>query len=216
LILIVGGGEVDLGRLRNHCQRAIKIIAADRGADYLLSVGILPDFLIGDMDSASSSSINSCCEAAKCEIIRHLPEKDQTDGELAIVQAVTLAPEEIIFCGAIGNRIDHSMANLFCISNYVSEGVKISLESGSQEIILLAGEMRRSDWKIGDTVSLLSFGISCYVEKIAGFKYPLANKELFQSSSLGISNVIEEESVYIHIKSGMAMVVREFGKGEIG
>jgi len=214
LILIVGGGEVNLKRLRKHCQHANTIIAADKGADYLLGIGILPDYLIGDMDSASVATINSCCEAAKCEIIRHLPEKDQTDGELAMMQAMTLSPEKIVFCGSLGDRIDHSLANIFCASSFVLSGVQISLESNSQEMVLLAGKMHCSDWGIGETVSLLALGSSCYVEKIKGFKYPLVDRELQSSSSLGISNEIVDASVDVNIKSGMAMVIREFGKGE--
>jgi thiamine pyrophosphokinase len=58
------------------------IIGVDAGCDYLLQNLMIPDFAVGDFDSASPDILKKLTE--KTEIRKSIPEKDKSDTELAI------------------------------------------------------------------------------------------------------------------------------------
>jgi len=59
------------------------VIAADGGSGHCQNLGIIPNLLIGDLDSTSQDLIQEW-ENAGVLIIRHPAQKDQTDLELAL------------------------------------------------------------------------------------------------------------------------------------
>ncbi|MCC6189725.1 MAG: thiamine diphosphokinase, partial [Anaerolineales bacterium] len=63
------------------------IIAADGGLRYAARFGLHPDVLIGDLDSVPEAAIQAAQDAGAL-ILRHKVEKDETDLELALIEAV--------------------------------------------------------------------------------------------------------------------------------
>ncbi|MGX9133620.1 thiamine diphosphokinase [Rummeliibacillus sp. JY-2-4R] len=88
-----------------------KYIGADHGTIYLLNLGITPDLAVGDFDSLNTREWQLVQERVQ-NIERHIPEKDETDTELAIYRALEFNPTEIIITGVTGGRLDHYQANL--------------------------------------------------------------------------------------------------------
>jgi len=83
------------------------IIAADGGADRLLEYNILPDKVIGDLDSISDKT------ATKLEDWLILNKDIQkTDLEKAVDYATEIGAKEIQIVGWSGGRIDHTIAAL--------------------------------------------------------------------------------------------------------
>lgn len=88
-----------------------KFIGADRGTVYLLNRGIIPDLAVGDFDSLTDEEWQMVHERIP-NIERHIPEKNETDTELAVLKALIYKPTEIILTGVTGGRLDHYEANL--------------------------------------------------------------------------------------------------------
>ena len=91
----------DVSKLAEGCF----VIAADGGANRLLSHGIRPDLVIGDMDSISSSS--------KRELEDVLLEDNNinsTDLEKAFDYAKEQNASRITIIGWAGGRVDHTLA----------------------------------------------------------------------------------------------------------
>ena len=102
-VLIVGDRPIleDVSRL----VEGQFVIAADGGANRLLSHGIKPDLVIGDMDSISSSS--------KRELEDVLLEDNNinsTDLEKAFNYAKEQNASQITIIGWAGGRVDHTLA----------------------------------------------------------------------------------------------------------
>ena len=102
-VLIVGDRPIleDVSRL----VEGQFVIAADGGANRLLSHGIKPDLVIGDMDSISSSS--------KRELEDVLLEDNNinsTDLEKAFDYAKEQNASQITIIGWAGGRVDHTLA----------------------------------------------------------------------------------------------------------
>ncbi|MCK4545192.1 thiamine diphosphokinase, partial [candidate division WOR-3 bacterium] len=56
--IVLGGDDNNTKYFRDEILKADKIIACDRGADYLYALEIKPDVLIGDMDSINKNVYN--------------------------------------------------------------------------------------------------------------------------------------------------------------
>ena len=54
LLVIVGGGTVDLDLLRDLYLTGAHLVGADGGADQIVEAGLKPEAIIGDFDSLSN------------------------------------------------------------------------------------------------------------------------------------------------------------------
>ena len=83
------------------------VVAADAGADRLLKFNIVPDWIIGDLDSVSKKTITKLEEWT-------ITNKDiqKTDLEKAVEYAFEKGVKEAVIVGWDGGRIDHTLAAL--------------------------------------------------------------------------------------------------------
>jgi thiamine pyrophosphokinase len=83
------------------------VVAADAGADRLLKFNIVPDWVIGDLDSVSERAITKLEDWT-------ITNKDiqKTDLEKAVDYAFEKGVKEIVIVGWEGGRIDHTLAAL--------------------------------------------------------------------------------------------------------
>ena len=88
---IVAGGQVSSAQIQRLQQKAENIIwiAADSGAEILWQNGVIPHFVVGDLDSLPAETLQAIKSRGETEIFRFLPEKDVSDTYLAL-QAVRL------------------------------------------------------------------------------------------------------------------------------
>jgi thiamine pyrophosphokinase len=110
------------------------IIAADGGSINCLKNGMMPDILIGDLDSLSQERVLSF-ESAGIKIIRFPERKDYTDLELAVQYAIGEEFQEILILGALGQRWDQTLANLLLLAAAPFTGANIKLIDGQQEML---------------------------------------------------------------------------------
>ena len=96
------------------------IICADGAANNAKGLEIIPNYIIGDMDSIKISVLNYYKKLYKTKIIKD-KNPNKTDLELAIKLAETLNPSKITIFGAIGSRIDHTLANIYCLDKIKPE-----------------------------------------------------------------------------------------------
>ncbi len=181
------------------------LIAADGGASHFMAMGILPNVLIGDLDSIHSDDLNEL-RTAGAKIIQYPSGKDQTDLELALELAVDRGAEEILVFGALGARWDMSIANILLLTLPEFSGVKFI--EGNQEITLLRGSDKQIfHGKKGDTLSLIALDNEVKGITLSGLEYPLKDGILRLGSTRGISNVFIENSATVFLKHGLLLCV---------
>jgi len=183
------------------------IIAADGGADFLLSKKIIPQVLIGDFDSISDNSLDELKK--KTRILQSPKEKDKTDSELALDYCVDEHYDSVTMVNAVNGRLEHSLSNIFLIENFVRKGLSLYFINKDNEIFVIqgSGEIEMNTRK-GSEISLIPLTEQVKVEFITGFKYPLQNEILFRTHTRGISNVVESEKISVKISSGILLIVR--------
>jgi len=117
-LLILGGKvhPVDLSLASPYDH----ICCADSGVDSARVLDLVPDSVVGDMDSISQESLEWIYNL-DIEIVKYPTDKDHTDGELAITHLSLHDKvfEKIHILGLAGDRPDHVFGNYLLLSNSV-------------------------------------------------------------------------------------------------
>ena len=179
------------------------IICADGGTKHLKRLNIIPDILIGDFDS--SSDFNDYKDR-----ITYPKEKDDTDLGLAINYASQNGFKECVAIGCLGNRLDHTYANISLLKYAFEKGVNLELIDDKTKVFLINGkkEILKENFNY---ISIFPFENSVKGINLTGFKYPLNKATLSSDYPLGISNEITEDKGIIDIEDGnlIVMMVKE-------
>jgi thiamine pyrophosphokinase len=204
-IIFANGDFVPPPDLAEHLASADLVIAADGGSQHCLALNLRPHVLIGDLDSIEPSVLANW-EAQGVRVIRHPVDKDQTDLELALVNAKEVGATQIVVLGGLGKRWDHSIANLLLLANLQFDGIDIVFIHGDQNLFVIKGKARLSATP-GQRVSLLP--LSSDVKRITtrGLKYSLKAEALLFGSSRGVSNVVINDDPQVEVQDGILLCV---------
>ena len=204
--LIVTGGLAPSRELLDQVigQGVDLIIAADSGASVLLKEDIPFDLALGDFDSLKPELFEGIKKDR--EVITYKVNKDFTDTEAALHEAVNRGAEEVIILGGTGTRLDHLLANVGLLLQGLKMGVKVSLLDNHNEAFLIDGPCSvapRTGWYL----SFLPLGGNVSNFTLTGVKYPLKAHELTLGSTLTVSNEFTDEVVRIDFQEGLVLVV---------
>ncbi len=182
------------------------LVAVDGGLHHLKRLGLMPDLLIGDLDSVDAAELAEIVDAG-IELRRFPPAKDQTDLELALEYALTKGYTQIVVAYPFGERVDHTLGNLSLLSRPDLAGKNLSLDDGQVEARLL-NESASLPSQPGDLVSLIPWGSPVEGISTKGLEYPLTNETLAPWQTRGISNVALANLIEIDFVSGRLLVIR--------
>jgi thiamine pyrophosphokinase len=212
IIIISGGrlGDPGFFRKRLAAMDSFLTICCDGGIRHLEKLKIRPDVIVGDMDSANVDRLDDYA-AHGVKILKYSPNKDATDTQLALEYALGLKLGAIEIWGALGGRIDHTLANLFLLTLGKNKGMKISLIDEYAETYIVEKETSFEE-AVGQTVSLFAAGEKAEGVTLSGFRYLLNDETLAMNSPRGISNVIVGMPATINLSSGSLLVVRYWQK----
>ena len=178
------------------------VIACDRGYTYCSRLGLKPDLLISDFDSYAGPV------DASVPVNAYASEKDDTDTMLAVRCAIAQGFDEVLFCCALGGRLDHLIANLQALVFARKHSVRASLRSEETEITALMNETALFPRREGWSLSVFAADGPCRGVCIRGAKYPLEDAEILPSFPIGVSNQWAGEQAEIAVKEGILLVVQ--------
>lgn len=174
------------------------LIGVDKGAFHALSYGLTLDRVIGDFDSIQKEEFDYIKRHAKT-IDEHPIKKDETDSYLAIREALKLDPDEIIVYGGIGDRLDHTYANI----QLLKQGDIVFVNDMTKMYVLSPG-----DYDINNTHKYISFFALEDVKKLSltGFEYELNEYELDIDDPLAVSNKGQGK---VSFEDGLLLVIHQ-------
>ena len=207
-IIIANGILKNLNFYNEMLKNSEVIIAVDGGANYLFKINIIPNVIIGDLDSISSDA-KKYYEKQKVSFIKYPTKKDFTDTEIAIDYAKKIGVKSIVFIGVLGKRFDHSIANIFLLKKTSFFNIPAKIIDENSEIYFLTGASTLNiEGKPKDVLSIIPISQKVIGITLKGLEYPLKNSNLKFSSSRGISNVFKKKSAIIKIKEGDLLVIK--------
>ena len=187
---------------------AVVVVAADRGVDHALSLGIVPLVAVGDFDSVSAAGLERVM-AAGTEVRRHPRDKDATDLELALDVAETLVTEgpvgegaddpdaRIVVLGDPAGRLDHLLASVAVLTRRRSATVTAHLGGHRVDVV-----------HPGRAVTLVAHGGVATGVTTTGLRFALRDAVLEPWSSLGVSNECSGAApASVRITSGVVLAI---------
>lgn len=180
------------------------IICADGGANSAKKIGIIPNFIIGDLDSISLSTLNYFKN--KSTIIQ-IKRQNDTDVEKCLKFAIKKGFKEAILLGVTGDRLDHTICNLGIVIKFFNI-IKILLAAESSFLTPI-NKMTTFKSKIGETISIYGFDKKTKITS-SGLKYKLHNTMLPFGIKESTSNVTVSNIVELNVKGGIVFVIRDF------
>ncbi len=205
-IVIFANGELqDLDKARRLLRNDDYIICADGGTRHALALGIQPNLIVGDMDSAEQEQLQAFQEAGlPMELYSH--DKDATDLELALDRAIGLKPEHILILAALGGRLDQTLANITLLSDPRLQEPDVRLDDGIEEVFLCRDQAQIRG-KPGDLISLIPWQGPVSGIQTGNLRWPLENETLFPEKTRGLSNEMLGEGASVSIMSGLLLIV---------
>ena len=200
------GDPKDPERVREVAARCDLLIAADGGEKLLAGVGLKPDVVIGDMDSAAAEAKDISPDAQR---IVWPANKDKSDAELAVEYALEQGCDQVILLGAVGGRLDHTLGNVALAAKY--PGRVALLDGGSTLVAVDRSEECVLHGQTGTVVSLIPFGCGAAKVWTTGLKYPLQHEEL-RLDTHGVSNELCEPEARVRVLDGVVLVYIESGE----
>ena len=205
LILFANGLLPDLPAALRLIHPGDTIIAADGGTRHILTLGLMPSVIIGDLDSLTPAD-RQLVLRSDVRLIEYPRDKNETDLELALHYAIEQGFEEIVIVGALGGRLDQTLASLSLLADPCLATLDVRLDDGL-EAAFFTRRACRIHGTVGDIVSLIPWGGPVTGLVTVGLRWPLQAETLFSHRTRGISNEMLAESVEITIRSGLLLVV---------
>ncbi len=178
-ITLVGAGPVLAADFVRCLKIAPRLVAVDGGTDHALHHGIVPDLVIGDLDSLHAESIAK----VPAERIQHITEQESTDFEKALR---SVASPLLLGVGFTGARLDHQLA---CFNALVSQPQQRCILISDTDIAFLAPPKLELPLVAGTRVSLFPMGP---VEGVSeGLSWPIDGLKFTPDGRIGTSNQAE-------------------------
>ena len=204
--MIFANGEApDKRAVQRWLDAATLIIAADGGTRNALSIGVMPQIVIGDLDSLQPAD-RLQLEQAKAQFIVYPTHKDHTDLELAIRHALERGATEIIIVSALGGRWDQSLANVLLLTLPELKDVPTRIIDQHESISVIRDRAEIAGCT-GDTLSLIALRGDAHGVSIEGCEYPLKDAVLRFGATLGISNVLIDPVATITVQDGIVLAI---------
>lgn len=204
-ILIFANGDLESGPwLQPYLAEASFIIAANGGTRHLYPLQQPPDIIIGDLDSLPDE-VRTWVETADIQIIQHPTDKNETDLELALLLAAE-QQQEIYVLGALGGRLDQTLANILLLAHPALQGHKVYLIATYQRAWLVE-EYSEINGRQGDTISLIPLGGDAYIVNTTGLKWPLQEETLVFGPARGVSNVMTADKAAVWLGNGRLLCI---------
>ena len=183
----------------------LPIIAADGAANTLIENNIIPNCVIGDLDSFSDNYREKYKN--KIQKVIHTPDQNYTDFEKTIfeMRKDNLFPALVL--GATGGEMDHVFYNFQCLLKYGKENPMVFYESHPNNIEKWGVPIYKDcmfKTKPKQIISLIPYPNACV--STTGLKWEL-NKTVLSNEQSSVRNQAIDTTVSIQIFSGKILVI---------
>lgn len=208
--ILVGGGTVHESLLRTVLAAGYDLLMGiDGGGKPLVDLGYQPQILLGDFDSLPRTYRESLVTNG-VELLTYQPEKDWTDLEIGLNYLLSRGYDELLVFGALGGRLDHTLANLSLLYKVKQAGIELVLIGDEQAVTLLSAQEKIRIFPFPNGhFSLLPYPSTARGVTIDGAKYPLDRATLELGSTRGVHNEFLAAPAEVKVEEGSVLVLVE-------
>ena len=177
------------------------LIYCDGGLKHLEKLKILPNLIIGDFDSFKNPNLD-------IETIVLPRKKDDTDTMAAVKEGIERGYKDFLLLGVIGERLDHSLANVSILLFLDSLNLKGKIIDDYSEMLLVSKkeELVSDEFSYFSLINILS---NAKGVNVIDAKYPLIDATLPTTYQYSVSNeVLPNKVSKISLKEGTLLLIK--------
>lgn len=202
--VIVGQAEIkDYKRVKSYLKNDDFFVYCDGGLKHMENLSAKPDLIIGDFDSYEIPKMDVETIVLPCV-------KDDTDSAYALKCCIERGFKDFLFIGCIGQRLDHTLGNLFLLIMLKEKGLSGVMLDDYSEMTFVddKGAFVEDSFSY---FSLLSLSDRAEGITIENAKYPLNDGVIESSFQYGVSNeVIKGKTARIFVEKGNIILIKVF------
>ena len=203
-IILANGKPPQKGIISLFKRRGFNtLICADGGANSAMKMNLIPDVIIGDLDSISIKALR---EFRSVSTVIEIKSQNDTDVEKCLKYTIKKGFSEALLMGVTGNRLDHTFCNLGIVLKFFPQ-INISLVAEDSFLKPVKGNVEIKTF-IGETISFYGIDKKTKITS-SGLKYQLKNVSLPFGIKESTSNVATKKNVDLKISKGIIFVIRD-------
>lgn len=188
-VVLLGGGQCAFDLLHTLLQKNYPLIAADGGANHLRGKSVVPELIVGDLDSLVDQD-----EWEMLTTVVRVAEQDSTDFEKCLY---TVKAPLYVALGFTGNRLDHTLAALNVMAKYC--GDKTIILVADCDVLLVRRGSFGIELTAGMRLSIFPLQPVRFARSV-GLLYPLDGLTLSPTAMIGTSNEVSEDAVQLDVE----------------
>jgi thiamine pyrophosphokinase len=206
--IFLNGSSDSVGLVRRVAGRAELVVAADGGARYALEAGVVPDLVVGDMDSLGE---DLALEVERCgaSLERHPARKDKMDGQLAVLAARERGATAADLLCAVGGRLGALIAIPHILLAAERIGLRSTVVADQGRMFVIEAGSRTVQGDPQDSISIFPLSGLATGVTLEGMEYPLENASLESGDTLGFHNELIGREATVSVGEGVVLVVHE-------
>lgn len=200
ITLVLNSPDIDLNLLHELSQSSV-LIGVDGGLNALINAGLVPQWAVGDFDSAEPDLLPQLPKTTR--VLRAPVEKDYTDLELALRLVKMYRPHRLNVLGLGGGpRFDHQLVGSLALWQVARRGCQVQAWSGQQKFTFTQASQVLSSCN-GEMFSVFAMTKPVTVS-LWGAKYSGTGLRVLPGSGLGLGNEFVKGWVALGIHRGVA------------
>lgn len=177
------------------------LICADGGYAAAVRQGLEPDLMVGDFDSLPANV------QPTGHVLRLPVRKDDTDMVVCLQEGRRRGYRAFRIAGALGGRLDHTLANIQCLYDCALRGEEAWLCDENNRMTVLTPGAYTLPAMAARKLSLLAYTPEVEGVTLRGTSWELENHTLTSSYPLGVSNEVLQGAAELSFDAGALMVV---------
>lgn len=189
---------------KHFIKRNDYIVFADGAADLMKKKNLIPDVILGDLDSVTNKTLKYFLN--RSVLVMKFTDQETTDFEKSLLHLVEKGINEVIVFGYISLRPDHTLNNFSILKRYYK---KMDIYFVDDEYMTNFIKYKiRFKYKINNVISLLPFP---YAKGITtkGLQYPLNKEDLTLGIREGTLNYSISDYISISFIEGDLLLIRK-------
>ena len=193
-------GALPVYELSEMPQESDLIIAADKGYERAVGLGLTPDLVVGDFDSLG--------EAPQADnIIRLNVRKDDTDVCHAVVLGFERGYSDFVVYGAVGGLLDHTLANIAIAHDIAARGGRALFIGEEYSFTVIHNGVLKLPHRESGRISVFALGGTANGVAIKGLSYEADGIDIPCTSHIGVSNAFIGKESEISVTDGDLLIV---------
>jgi len=199
-VIVSLAGECSIRR--DQLEEYNFVVGVDSGTDYLYKLFLIPNLIIGDLDSINPKTLDRA-KKDNTEILDFEVDKDKTDFELTLEYLKNNDYKNITIIGGESGDLDHLFGNLLSIAAFHNKE-NIEWKQSNQNIIFPESELINTE--SGKYFSLVPLSNLIGVS-IDGARWNIKNESIQYGSTKTLRNITSGDTLKIRVDSGVYCLI---------